>query len=257
MRIINLILTLFCITFFGLLTSEAQQGVVATGGEATGDGGSVQRSTGLTDFRHFHSHQGSVQYGIQQSYQLFSLNLIAEPAPGGSVGDEGKYNMGQEVSVSAIVDEGYEFINWSDEDNFFVSGETSFQYTMPAKVVTLTANFNDPNAEFPAYSTLSLTMNFDDMGTIYPAEGLYKLMPGQQITLTAIPLEGMVFVNWTDGDGNVVSEDPTFVYTLLRGLNKLKANFRDSTAVPLNGHAVIVALILAVIFIASRYYRIS
>ncbi len=257
MKITKFILTLIFVMGLGLLTSKAQQGVVSTGGEATGVGGSVQRSTGLTDFRHFHSQQGSVQYGIQQSYQLYSLNLIAEPTLGGNVQAEGKYNIGQEVSVSAVVNEGYEFINWSDEENFFVSGETSFSYIMPAKEVTLTANFNDLDSEVPAYSTLSLTMNFDEMGAIYPAEGFYKLMPGQQITLTAIPLEGMVFVNWTDGDGNVVSEDPTFVYTLARGLNKLKANFRDAAAVPINGYAVIVALILAAIFIASRYYRTS
>ncbi len=257
MRIINLIHTLFCITFFGLLTSEAQHGVVATGGEATGDGGSVQRSTGLTDFRHFHSQQGSVQYGIQQSYQLYSLNLIAEPASGGSVQAEGKYSVGQEVSVSAFVNEDYEFINWSDEENFFVSGETSFHYLMPAKELTLTANFNDLHAETPVYSTLTLTMNFDYMGTIYPAEGFYKFMPGQKITITAVPLEEMLFLNWTDRDGNLVSKDPTFVYTLAVGQNKLKANFRDGAAVPLSGYAVIITLILAAIFIASRYSRIT
>lgn len=158
-------------------------------------------------------------------------------------------------SLSAVVNDGYEFINWSDEDNFFVSGETSFDYIMPAKEVTLTANFNDLDAEFPAYSTLVLTMNFDHMGTIYPAEGFYKLMPGQQITLTAFPLEGMVFVNWTDGDGNVVSEDPTFVYILARGLNTLRANFRDATAVPINGYSIIIVFVLAAGLIVIRTYK--
>ncbi len=249
---------IFWLSFLTIASSSscfAQQGVVSAGGEATGVGGSVQRSTGLTDFRYFFSQDGSVQYGIQQSYQLYNLNLFAEPATGGSVESEGKYSFGQQVSLSAVVNDGYEFINWSDQDNFFLSGETSFDYIMPSKEVTLTANFNNLDDEFPAYSTLSLTMNFDDMGTIHPAEGFYKLMPGQQITLTAVPIEGMVFVNWTDGDGNVISEDSTFVYTLVRGLNTLRANFRDPAAIPLNKYAVIVSFILAMGFIMIRIYK--
>ncbi len=221
MKHTKLILFLLFFTGFGIMTLNAQQGIVSTGGESTGTGGSVQRSSGLTDFRYFFSQDGSVQYGIQQSYQLFTLSLFAEPAAGGSVESEGKYIFGQQVSLSAVVNDGYEFINWSDEDNFFVSGETSFDY----------------------------------MGTIYPAEGFYKLMPGQQITVTAVPIEGMVFVNWTDGDGNVISKDSTFVYTLFRGLNKLRANFCDPAAIPLNKYAVIVSLILAMGFIMIRIYK--
>ena len=241
----KLILILFFMTGPGIIHSQAQQGVVSTGGEATGAGGSVQRSTGLTDFRYYFSQDGSVQYGIQQSYQLFYLSLFATPAAGGSVEAEGNYIAGQEVSLSAIPGEGYEFINWSDEDNFFVIGEASFDYIMPTQNVAFTANFNDLNDELPVYSTLFITLNNHHLGSILPAEGFYKLMPGQQITLTATPMEGVIFINWTDGEGNVVSKDPAFVYTLSKGSNTLRANFGNPMAVPLNGYAAILLMILA------------
>ncbi len=252
MRPSKLILILLLIAGPGIIHIQAQQGVVSTGGEATGAGGSVQRSTGLTDFRYYFSQDGSVQYGIQQSYQLFYLGLFAEPAAGGNVEAEGNYIAGQEVSLSAIPGEGYAFINWSDEANFFVSGEASFGYIMPARDVTLTANFSDLDDEFPVYSTLFITLNHHRRGSISPAEGLYKLMPGQKITLTAIPKEGMIFINWTDGDENVVSDDPTFVYTLSRGSNTLMANFENPLALPLNGCAAILLMILAMGFIVIR-----
>ncbi len=57
--------------------------------------------------------------------------------------------------------------------------------------------------------------------------------------LTATSVGEMVFRNWTDADGNVVSNEPTFVYALSRGNVTLQANFRDSAAVPLNDYAVI------------------
>ncbi len=246
------LLTLMFLAGLGLSSLMAQQGVVATGGEATGANGSIQRSSGLPAYTLHSSQDGSIQYGIQQTFDLYSLFLYAEPAEGGSVQGEGAYSANQDVNLNASVNEGYEFINWSDPDGFFVSGETAFIYTMPPRNVTLTANFADLDEEGAGYSTLLLTINYNLLGTIYPSEGFYKLMPGQTITLLAIPEEGMVFLNWTDGDGNVLSEDPEFDYTLARGLNEIQANFGDATAVPIHFMAVLLSFLLAGLFITRR-----
>ncbi len=55
-------------TGLGVITSNAQQGVVAAGGEATGSGGTMSFSTGQTDFMHFSSVAGSIQFGLQQVF---------------------------------------------------------------------------------------------------------------------------------------------------------------------------------------------
>jgi len=47
---------------------HAQQGVVATGGDAEGPGGTMSSSTGLTDFYVIESEQFSLQFGLQQTY---------------------------------------------------------------------------------------------------------------------------------------------------------------------------------------------
>jgi len=250
MRLVKQIFLLLLL--FSPILLQAQQAVVATGGEATGANGSIQRSSGLPAYTMHSSQDGSIQYGIQQVLETYQLSLFAEPAAGGSVEGEGAYQPNQDLNLQANVNEGYELINWSDEDGFFVSDKESFVYTMPAEDVELTANFADLDDEGAAYSTLALTVNFDNLGTIYPTEGSYKLMPDQTITLTAVPEEGMVFLNWTDGDGNVISEDPEFNYTLARGLNEIQANFGDATAVPIHFVAVLLSFLLAGLFLTNR-----
>ncbi len=47
---------------------QAQQGVVSTGGEAEGTGGSMSFSTGQTDFHFYHAETGSIQFGLQQAF---------------------------------------------------------------------------------------------------------------------------------------------------------------------------------------------
>ncbi len=68
MKQINLILTLIVMIGVGTITSYAQQGVVAAGGEATGSGGTMSFSTGQTDFMYFSSEFGSIQFGMQQVF---------------------------------------------------------------------------------------------------------------------------------------------------------------------------------------------
>lgn len=63
--------TFFCITFLlclGYFPAQGQQGVVTTGGEASGPGGSMSFSTGQTDFSHFYDQAGSIQFGLQQPF---------------------------------------------------------------------------------------------------------------------------------------------------------------------------------------------
>jgi len=68
MKQTKLILTLFLVMGFGIIASIAQQGLVSAGGEATGSGGTMSFSTGQTDFMHFSSETGSIQFGLQQVF---------------------------------------------------------------------------------------------------------------------------------------------------------------------------------------------
>ncbi len=62
------ILTLIFVMGLGVIASNAQQGIVSAGGEATGLGGSMSFSTGQTDFKYFSTESGSIQFGMQQVF---------------------------------------------------------------------------------------------------------------------------------------------------------------------------------------------
>lgn len=73
----------------------------------------------------------------------YALTLAAAPPDGGVVTDNtnaGPYAEGAKINVTATANEGYNFVNWT-VDGTVVSDQATFEYTMPAKDVTLTANF--------------------------------------------------------------------------------------------------------------------
>ncbi|HLW08718.1 MAG TPA: T9SS type A sorting domain-containing protein, partial [Marinilabiliaceae bacterium] len=71
----------------------------------------------------------------------YQLSLNADPNAGGFVSNGGAFNMGAIVAVYATPAKGYHFVNWTDAEENVISSEAVFDYTMPAKDATLTANF--------------------------------------------------------------------------------------------------------------------
>ncbi len=71
---------------------------------------------------------------------------------------------------------------------------------------------------------LNLAVNDEAMGTV---TGSGRYLEGNTVTAKAQPNQGYAFVNWTDEEGNIVSEKPKFVYQLSsEEAQKLTANFR-------------------------------
>ncbi len=77
----------------------------------------------------------------------FELTLVAFPAAGGDVDGDGAFEEGTEVPLTATPNEGWEFVNWTGEDDAEVSDQAIFIYTMPADDVTLTANFKEEDID--------------------------------------------------------------------------------------------------------------
>jgi hypothetical protein len=84
------IVVLFLLSF-GLLTGQAQQASTATGGDASGSGGTVAYSVGQIVYTTNTGTNGSVAQGVQQSYEIsivlgiednsIKLELTAYPNP--------------------------------------------------------------------------------------------------------------------------------------------------------------------------------
>lgn len=150
----------------------------------------------------------------QAHFQLdsFTISVSANPTEGGMLTGGGTYNYGENCTVVATANEGYDFINWTENDNV-VSTDANYSFTVTNNRV-LVANFE--------------AQTFDVKVSIDPAEaatvigeGSYSY--GSEVTLTLARNEDYLFVNWTE-DGEVVSEDMIYVFTITRNRN-LVANF--------------------------------
>lgn len=145
--------------------------------------------------------------------QEYTITATAEPEEGGTVNGSGGYNNGDECTLTATANEGYEFLNWTKEDGTIVSLEPVYAFT-----VTETAAFV---AHFQIKSyTITIVANPNNGGTV---DGGGTFEYGQSCTVHATEANGYHFVNWTENGGQVSSSaEYTFIVT---GDRDLVANF--------------------------------
>ena len=132
----------------------------------------------------------------------YEITATANPTAGGSVAGAGTYNHFETCTLTATVNEGYTFINWT-KDGEEVTTETTYTFTV-TEAAAYVANF-----EINSY-TIAVTANPTVGGTVEGA-GVYDY--GTTIALTATPNEGYTFINWTK-DGNVVSNSMNYSITV-------------------------------------------
>ena len=136
--------------------------------------------------------------------QTFTITTTVNPDNAGTTTGDGTYNFGQSCTVTATANEGYDFVNWTEDGNV-VSTDTSYRFVVNADR-TLVANYT--------LQTFSVKASIDpaEAGDII-GEGEYNY--GDEVTMTVIRNEDYSFVNWTE-DGEEVSTDPTYVFTITR-----------------------------------------
>ena len=146
----------------------------------------------------------------------YTVSVTIDPEGAGSVTGEGTFNFGDPVALEATPEEGYSFVNWTDEGGSEVSATVSYSFTMPADNVQLIANF-----EAIDY-TVSVTFSPEGTGTV-TGEGTYNL--GDNVTMEATPADGFLFVNWTDNVGSELSATASYIFTMPANDVELTANF--------------------------------
>ncbi len=149
--------------------------------------------------------------------QAYVIYAEVEPENSGTVTGAGGYNYGQECTLTATPNTGYDFQKWT-KGGTTVSSNASF--TFP---VTETATYK---AHFKIKSyTIGVSANPENGGTV---EGGGSYDHGQNCTVKATPAEGYAFTNWTD-DGEVASEDADYTFTVTSN-RTLVANFKELQA---------------------------
>ena len=147
------------------------------------------------------------------TYNLLAHGIMAtvNPINAGLVIGAGTYNDGEEATLTATPNEGYKFVNWTENDTI-VSEEAEFTF-----VVKGNRNFV---ANFVTLHEVTVTVNDEEFGSVTGA-GIYGY--GEEATLTATPNEGYKFVNWTEND-TIVSEEAEFTF-VVKGNRNFVANF--------------------------------
>lgn len=150
--------------------------------------------------------------------KTYSFATSVSPVGAGSTNFSStqQYAEGKSVNVRAYSNTGYQFVNWLLGDSV-VSTSASFNYTMPAQNVTLTAVFkyNPSNPADPD----SLGLKYDLTVVASPKQGgsfnvsSTEVQEGHSTNLYAYPNTGFRFKGW-QLDGEIVSTASPYNYTM-------------------------------------------
>ncbi|MEJ5964401.1 ice-binding family protein [Pedobacter immunditicola] len=220
--------------------SPLLSGTIAGAGEFAEGSTTTASATALTGFTFTNWTENGKEVSTSSSYQFimkgnkalvanfapvplgnFAVNLTSSPAAGGTTTGSGPYQVGTNVTVSAVANPGFTFTNWT-ENGTVVSTSSSFQFAITANR-TLVANYkNVPASQF----AVTLTSSPAAGGTT-DGEGSYNA--GTSVTVKAVSNPAYNFVNWTDkATGAIVSTSLDFTFPL--SANKaLVANFAIKT----------------------------
>ena len=133
----------------------------------------------------------------------YVINVSANPSNGGTVSGGGAFHYGDNCTVTATSNPGFNFINWTENGNP-VSNQPTYTFTITSDR-SLVANFTTQN-----YIITGIA-NPTEGGTVSGSGG-YNY--GDNCTLSATANAGYIFQRWTK-NGTQVSTNPTYSFTVI------------------------------------------
>ena len=158
---------------------------------------------------------------LLENVASYTLNVIANPATGGSVSkspDKPEYASDETVYITATAETGYRFAGWSGSQT---STNTTMTVTMDSDK-ELVANFLPET-----FTTHSLTVNPNPAagGTVSKSPDKLEYATGESVLVTAAPYDGYTFTGWS---GASASTNASVTITM-DDSKELIANFAPQT----------------------------
>jgi hypothetical protein len=142
----------------------------------------------------------------------YNIILFADPPDMGAVEGSGQFPYGKEINVKAISNEGYSFINWT-EDSVVAYTDANYPFIVQNHRI-LTAHFE---------KTMYI-LNVEVNDTTYGyATGGGRFDLNEPATVRAFEKQGYQFVNWTIND-EIVSEESIYTFPVTENIT-IVANF--------------------------------
>ncbi|MBL9176384.1 MAG: putative Ig domain-containing protein [Verrucomicrobiales bacterium] len=217
-----------------VLFSIATSSSPADGGVTAG-GGSFEEGTGVTvsaaanpGFNFVRWTEGGVEVSTLADYSFpvtgerslvavfeaisYVVSTTSSPVESGTTSGGGTYSSGRPVTVTAVANPGYAFVNWT-EGGVAVSATADYSFAAEGNRALV--------ANFVVIQYTITTAASPVAGGTTSGGGTYS--SGSPVTVTAVANPGYAFVNWTEGG---VAVSATAAYTFPAGANRsLVANF--------------------------------
>jgi predicted transcriptional regulator len=146
-----------------------------------------------------------------QEYEV-KIKLKSEKA--GKIVGEGTYKAGEEIGLAALPNQGYEFANWTINEEV-ISKDNIHKMTINEDL-NLTANFDKIRRNKFAYVNINDGLDVR-IGPFYE---------GEEISLKAETIEGYEFLNW-EIDGENFSEEKKIEFNIDARDIKVRANYEN------------------------------
>ncbi len=127
-----------------------------------------------------------VSYTAKWTYYTLTTSLNDPTAGTISVYTEEKVTAGDRVSLTAESNNGYIFSGWYDDEDYLLSDEYVYSFSMPSRNLTCTAK----------WSKITVTRNISEAGSTTAVDGKYKT--GDEISVTADTNLGYNWLGWYD-----------------------------------------------------------
>jgi len=141
------------------------------------------------------SVMGYAQIGI--TFNKYTVSTSANPSDGGNTSGGGTFTQGNNVTLMASPNNGYEFVNWT-RDGKVVSSSQSYTITNIKESQSLVANFNRTTCY------VKVKANHPEGGTISDS-GSVKY--NGSMTISAKAKSGYQFDGWYEGDKKIADSE--------------------------------------------------
>ena len=134
----------------------------------------------------------------------YSVLIVENDVYAGSVSGLGTYNYKDEVTLTVMTNNGYNFLGWYKEDNLLTT-DTTYSFSMPCENVLLTPKWD--------YYTVTVTKNDYYAGQVNNYNQT-KVAVGAIIELSATTNDGYNFLGWYDNEDNLITSDTKYSFIM-------------------------------------------